>query len=77
MKGGFNKMTINCSTITDPNGICTNMESAGAGLGVFLQYLGASLPAFLIMLAIISIIVGIGLAVAFVIKKFVSGVHMR
>ena len=70
-------MTINCSTINDPNAICQNMESAGAGLGVFLQYLGSALPAFLIMLAIISIIVGVGFAIVYVIKKFITNVHVK
>jgi len=77
LKGGFKNMTINCSTITDPNGVCTTMESAGAGLGIFLQYLGAALPAFLLILAIIGVVIAVGYAIAFVIKRSLSGVHMK
>lgn len=49
------------------------MDSAGAGLGVFVQYMGQALPALLIILAMVGIIVAIGFGIASVVKKSVTG----
>lgn len=49
------------------------MDSAGAGLGVFVQYLGLALPSLLIILAIVGVIVAVGYGIANVIKKSMAG----
>lgn len=66
-------MTISCNNVNDTSGLCGTMESTGAGLGVFLQYLGQALPGLLIVLALIGIVVAIGLGVAGVIKGAIHG----
>lgn len=66
-------MTIVCPT-NDTVGICSTLDSTGAGLGVFLQYLGASLPVFLITLGIIAGVVAIVFAIASLIK---GSIHYR
>ena len=50
------------ATITCPENstICTTMDDAGAGLGVFIQYLAQALPILLIILAVVGVIVGVG-----------------
>jgi F0F1-type ATP synthase assembly protein I len=53
------------------------MESAGAGLGVFISYMGQALPALLIVLALVGIIVAVGMGIAGVIKKSIGGVRTR
>jgi F0F1-type ATP synthase assembly protein I len=53
------------------------MEGTGAGLGIFLQYLGQALPPFLIILGMIAVVIAIGIAIAMVIKKAVTYVHVR
>jgi F0F1-type ATP synthase assembly protein I len=65
-------MTITCPA-NDTAGVCTTMDSAGAGLGVFVQYMGQALPALLIILALVGIIVAIGYGIASVVRKSVSG----
>ncbi len=65
-------MTITCPA-NDTTGVCTTMDSAGAGLGVFIQYMGSALPTLLIVLALIGIIVAIGFGLASVIKRSISG----
>ena len=68
-------MTIVCP---NENGtVCPLMEEAGAGIGIFLQYLLMALPTLLITLAIIGVIVGIIGALVYVIKKSVTSVKMR
>ena len=69
-------MAVNCSALSDPT-LCQTMESAGAGLGVFFEYLQASLPGFLLILAVIGAIVGVFAAIVYVIKKSISGVHRK
>jgi F0F1-type ATP synthase assembly protein I len=69
-------VTINCSAVSDST-LCNTLESAGAGLGVFLEYLTIALPTFLLLLAVIGIIVGIGFAVAYVIKSAMRNVKMK
>jgi hypothetical protein len=32
-------MTITCP-VNDSSGVCATMEGAGAGLGIFIQYMG-------------------------------------
>jgi F0F1-type ATP synthase assembly protein I len=53
------------------------MEGAGAGLGVFIQYMGQALPVLLIILAMVGIIVAVGYGIAFVIKKSMTGLHLK
>jgi F0F1-type ATP synthase assembly protein I len=64
-------------TIVCPNGsdICQTMDGAGAGLGVFIQYMGQALPVLLIILALVGIIVAVGYGIATVIKKSIVTVH--
>jgi F0F1-type ATP synthase assembly protein I len=49
------------------------MDSAGAGLGVFIQYMGTALPTLLIVLALVGIIVAVGFGIASVVRKSVTG----
>ena len=60
-------MTISCPA-NDTSGVCGTMEGAGAGLGVFIQYMGQALPVLLIILALVGIIVAVGMGIASVIK---------
>lgn len=64
-------MAITCPA-NDTSGVCATMDSAGAGLGVFIQYMGLALPALLIVLAMVGIIVAVGYGIAHVIKKSVT-----
>ena len=59
------------------SGICGTMEGAGAGLGVFIQYMGQALPALLIILALVGIIVAIGMGISVVIKNSITKVHTK
>jgi F0F1-type ATP synthase assembly protein I len=65
-------MAITCPA-NDTTGVCATMDSAGAGLGVFIQYMGQALPLLLIILAMVGIIVAIGFGIAHVVKKSVQG----
>ena len=69
-------MAITCP-VNDTAGVCGTMESAGAGLGVFISYMGQALPALLIVLALVGIIVAIGMGIAGVVKKSIVGTHTR
>lgn len=69
-------MTISCP-VNDTSGICATMEGSGAGLGIFLQYLGQALPVLLIILALVGIIVAIGMGVAYVIQHSIRSVHIK
>lgn len=60
------KMTITCP-VNDTIGICDTLDSTGAGLGVFLQYLQTVLPAFILVLAVIGGVVAIFYAIAHII----------
>jgi F0F1-type ATP synthase assembly protein I len=53
------------------------MEGAGAGLGIFIQYMGQALPVLLIILAMVGIIFAVGSGIALVIKGSISKVHVR
>jgi F0F1-type ATP synthase assembly protein I len=53
------------------------MEGAGAGLGIFIQYMGQALPVLLIILAMVGIIVAVGYGIAWVIKSSMKNVHIR
>ena len=70
-------MTIACTDINDSTGICTTLEGTGAGIGVFVQYLGMALPSLLIILGVIGVVLAIGFAIASVIKKSIGNVRMR
>ena len=48
---------------------------AGAGLGIFIQYMGQALPVLLIILALVGIIVAVGTGIAYVIKGSIKTVH--
>lgn len=61
-------MTITCP-VNDSVGVCATMDSAGAGLGVFIQYMGQALPVLLIILAIVGVIGAVGYGIARVIGK--------
>ncbi len=65
-------MAITCP-VNDTTGVCTTMDSAGAGLGVFIQYMGLALPTLLIILAMVGIIVAVGFGIAHVVKRSVQG----
>jgi F0F1-type ATP synthase assembly protein I len=69
-------MAITCPA-NDTSGVCATMDSAGAGLGVFIQYMGTALPVLLIVLAMVGIIVAVGFGIAKVISGSVSSVKMR
>ena len=69
-------MPITCPA-NDSTGVCETMDSAGAGLGVFIQYMGQALPALLIILAMVGLIVAIGYSIAHVVKKSVAGTTVR
>jgi hypothetical protein len=69
-------MTISCP-VNDTSGVCGTMEGAGAGLGVFIQYMGQALPTLLIILAMVGIIVAVGYGIAKVVGNAVNKVHVR
>lgn len=69
-------MTITCPE-NDTVGVCDTMDSAGAGLGVFIQYMGTALPTLLIILAMVGIIVAIGMGIAYVVKGSIKQVAVR
>ena len=50
---------------------------AGAGLGVFIQYMGQALPTLLIILAMVGIIVAVGYGIAKVVEGGIKTVHRR
>lgn len=58
-------------------GVCNIMEEAGAGLGLFIQYLGQSLPTLLLILIIVGIVGAVGFAIAAVISGFITKVRTR
>lgn len=65
-------MAITCPA-NSTLGICGLMEEAGAGLGIFIQYIATALPTLLIVLAIVGIIVAVGVGIAAVIRKGIGG----
>jgi F0F1-type ATP synthase assembly protein I len=67
-------MAISCP-VNDTTGVCATMDSAGAGLGVFIQYMGSALPVLLIVLAMVGIIVAVGYGIAKVIAGSIG--HIR
>ena len=69
-------MAITCP-VNDTSGVCGTMEGAGAGLGIFIQYMGQALPVLLIILAMVGIIVAVGYGIAVVIKGSMTKVHIR
>jgi len=69
-------MTISCPT-NDSTGVCATMDSAGAGLGVFIQYMGTALPSLLIVLALVGIIVAVGYGIASVVRGSIQKVRTR
>ena len=50
---------------------------AGAGLGVFIQYMGQALPTLLIILAMVGIIVAVGYGIAKVVEGGIHSVNRR
>ena len=69
-------MAITCP-VNDSTGVCATMDSAGAGLGVFIQYMGQALPVLLIILAMGGVIVAIGYGIAHVIKGSLQQVTIK
>jgi len=69
-------MAIVCPE-NDTSGVCGTMEGAGAGLGIFIQYMGQALPVLLIILAMVGIIVAVGYGIAVVIKGSITKIHVR
>lgn len=69
-------MAISCPT-GNTTGVCAIMEEAGAGLGIFITYLGQSLPTLLLILIIVGIVGAIGFAIAAVISGFITKVRTR
>jgi F0F1-type ATP synthase assembly protein I len=69
-------MTITCPE-NDSSGVCATMAGAGAGLGVFIQYMGQALPTLLIILAMVGIIVAVGYGIASVVKGSITKIHTR
>lgn len=69
-------MAITCP-VNDTTGVCATMDSAGAGLGVFIQYMGVALPVLLIVLAMVGIIVAVGYGIAKVISGSIHKVRMK
>jgi hypothetical protein len=67
-------MTVTCPE-NDTTGICSTLEGTGAGLGVFFQYLGASLPSFILILAVIGGVVAVFYGIASVIKGSLNVRH--
>jgi len=63
-------MAIVCPT-NDSTGLCVLLDSVGAGLGIFIQYMATALPPLLIILGIIAGVVAVVLAIATVIKSTV------
>ena len=53
------------------------MDGAGAGLGVFLQYMAEALPVLLIILAMVGIVVAVGMGIAYVVKNSITKVSHR
>ena len=69
-------MVITCPE-NDSSGVCATMSGAGAGLGVFIQYMGQALPALLIVLIMVGIIGAVGFGIAYVVKHSIKTVHTR
>jgi len=69
-------MGITCP-VNDTTGVCATMDSAGAGLGVFIQYMGSALPVLLIVLAMVGIIVAVGYGIAKVISGSIHGIKHK
>lgn len=69
-------MPITCP-VNDTSGVCQTMDSAGAGLGVFIQYMGTALPVLLIVLAMVGIIVAVGYGIAKVISGSIGKVRVK
>lgn len=69
-------MTISCPE-NDTVGVCATMDSAGAGLGIFIDYMGTALPTLLIILVLVGVISAIGIGIAYVIKGSIQKVATR
>jgi F0F1-type ATP synthase assembly protein I len=69
-------MAISCP-VNDTTGVCATMDSAGAGLGVFIQYMGSALPVLLIVLAMVGIIVAVGYGIAKVISGSIGHIKQK
>lgn len=69
-------MAITCP-VNDTIGICSTLDSAGAGLGVFIQYMGIALPPLLIILGIVGVIVAVGYGIAHIVRKGITQTAQR
>lgn len=70
-------MAITCPNGSTTDGVCSTMSEAGAGLGIFVQYMGQALPVLLIILAMVGVIVAVGYGIAYVVKQSITNVHRR
>ena len=70
-------MTDITCPVNDTSGVCATMQGAGAGLGVFIQYMGQALPTLLIILAMVGIIVAVGYGIAKVVEGGIHSVNRR
>jgi hypothetical protein len=52
----------------ESNGIYTTMRGAGAGIGIFMLFLGEALPILLIGLIMVAIVIAVAFAIVYVIK---------
>jgi hypothetical protein len=69
-------MTVTCP-VNDSLGICTLLDSTGAGIAVLLQYFILVLPVFLVVLVVIGGIAGLIGAIVYVIRHAVTGVKIK
>lgn len=58
--------------VNDSTSLCETLSSTGAGVGVFIQYMGVALPTFLILIGVIGGVVAVIFAVAGLIKNSIS-----
>lgn len=70
-------MAITCPENSTTDGVCATMSEAGAGLGIFVQYMGQALPVLLIILAMVGVIVAVGYGIASVVKSSITNVHRK
>jgi hypothetical protein len=54
--------------------VCSLMEEAGAGLGVFIEYIARALPILLLILVVVTVVSAVGMAVA---KRIEQGFNWK
>ena len=68
--------TITCP-VNESTGICSLLTETGAGLGVFIGYMGQSLPTLLIVIGVVGGIVAVVFAVAKLISSGIGKSHFK